>query len=45
MSSDLNGAKELFAKSAEQCGKVGIREGVVEAQEALRRVEKSKKVG
>jgi hypothetical protein len=45
MSSDLNGAKELFAKSAEQCGKVGIREGVVEAQEALRRVEKAKKVG
>ncbi|OJA11845.1 hypothetical protein AZE42_04058 [Rhizopogon vesiculosus] len=45
MSSDLDGAKELFAKSAEQCGKVGIREGVVEAQEALRRVDKAKKVG
>jgi hypothetical protein len=45
MSSDLDRARELFAKSAEQCGKVGIREGVVEAQEALRRVEKAKKVG
>ncbi|KAG0704978.1 hypothetical protein DFH29DRAFT_1034404 [Suillus ampliporus] len=45
MSSDLDGARELFEKSAEQCSKVGIREGVVEAQEALRRVEKAKKVG
>ncbi|KAG1876282.1 hypothetical protein F4604DRAFT_1581381 [Suillus subluteus] len=45
MSSDLDGAKKLFEKSAEQCSKVGIREGVVEAQEALRRVEKMKKVG
>lgn len=45
MSSDLDGARKLFEKSAEQCGKVGIREGVVEAQEALRRVEKAKKVG
>ncbi|KAG2343138.1 hypothetical protein BDR05DRAFT_885146 [Suillus weaverae] len=46
MTSDLDGAKKLFEKSAEQCSKVGIREGVVEAQEALRRVEKMrKKVG
>lgn len=45
MSSDLDGAKKLFEKSAEQCSKMGIREGVVEAQEALRRVEKMKKVG
>ncbi|KAG1745262.1 hypothetical protein EDB19DRAFT_1693509 [Suillus lakei] len=44
ISSDLDGARELFEKSAEQCSKVGIREGVVEAQEALRRVEKAKKV-
>lgn len=45
MTSDLDGAKKLFEKSAEQCSRVGIREGVVEAQEALRRVEKMKKVG
>ncbi|KAG2156753.1 uncharacterized protein EDB93DRAFT_1125407 [Suillus bovinus] len=44
MTCDLDGAKKLFEKSAEQCSKVGIREGVVEAQEALRRVEKMKKV-
>lgn len=45
MTSDLDGAKKLFEKSAAQCSKAGIREGVVEAQEALRRVEKMKKVG
>lgn len=45
MTSDLDGAKKLFEKSAEQCSNVGMREGVVEAQEALRRVGKAKKVG
>ncbi|KAH7905328.1 hypothetical protein BJ138DRAFT_1164970 [Hygrophoropsis aurantiaca] len=40
MSDDLEAARTLYSKSVEQCGKVGMREGIAEALHALRRVNK-----
>ncbi|KAI6124575.1 hypothetical protein EDD16DRAFT_556538 [Pisolithus croceorrhizus] len=38
MDSDKKAARTLFEKSVQQCGKVGMDEGVLQAKEALRRV-------
>ncbi|KAI6043952.1 hypothetical protein EDC04DRAFT_2646388 [Pisolithus marmoratus] len=38
MDSDKEAARTLFGKSAQQCARVGMDEGVLQAREALRRV-------
>lgn len=41
MDSDKKAARALFEKSAQQCGRVGMDEGVLQANEALRRVDRT----
>jgi hypothetical protein len=41
MADDLAAAKELFSNSLDQSRKVGMREGIIEAQAALRRLNRA----
>ena len=38
MANDRESARELFSSSLEQSRRIGMKEGIVEAQAALRRV-------
>lgn len=41
MANDRDSARELFSSSLEQSKRIGMREGIMEAQVALRRIEKA----
>lgn len=41
MANEREEAKELFERSLEQAKKIGMREGMLEAQVALRRLQKA----
>ena len=41
MANDSKSARELFSNSLEQSRRIGMRDGIMEAQAALRRVEKA----